>query len=99
VRGGEWQLAGRAVGRLVGGGGAGVPDRRGMAARTTSACRRVGVGGGDVRGCGAAQDEGEPRSGNRAFPVGAAAVSLVITPRSEASCVAHRRSVRACRER
>jgi hypothetical protein len=44
VRGGGWQLAGRAVGRLVVGGGAGVPDRRGVATRTGSARRRVGVG-------------------------------------------------------
>jgi hypothetical protein len=37
-----------------------------MAARTAPARHHVGVGGGGVRRRGAAQAEGEPRSGNRA---------------------------------
>jgi hypothetical protein len=64
VRGGGWQLAGRAVVGLVVGGGARVPDRRDMATRTAPARRHVGVGGGGVCRCGAAQAEGEPWSGN-----------------------------------
>jgi hypothetical protein len=99
VRGGEWQLAGRAVGRLVGGEGAGVPDRWGMEARTTPARRRVGVGRGDVRRRGTAQTEGGPWSGNRVFPLGAVVVSLVIASRCAVTRVACHCSVRACRER
>jgi hypothetical protein len=98
VRGGGWQLAGRAARRFIVDGGAEVPDRRDMAARTTYARRCVDAGGGDVRRRGAAQAEGEPRSRNRAFPVGAAAVSPVIASRCEATRAARRRSVRACRE-
>jgi hypothetical protein len=39
-----------------------------VTARTTPVRRHIGVGGGGVRRCGAAQTEGEPRSGNRALP-------------------------------
>jgi hypothetical protein len=63
-----WQLAGRAVGRLVIGGSAGVPNGRNMAARANLARRRVDVGGGDVRRRSAAQTEGESRPQDRAFP-------------------------------
>jgi hypothetical protein len=68
VRGGRWQFAGVAVGRLIVGGGAGVPNRWSMADRTGPARRCVGVGGGDVRRCGAAQADGVPQSRNRALP-------------------------------
>jgi hypothetical protein len=61
VRSGGWQLADRALGRLVAGGGAGVPGGRDMAARANPARRRVGVGGGDVRRRSAAQTVGEAR--------------------------------------
>jgi hypothetical protein len=60
ARGGDEPLA---VRQLVVGGGAGVPDRRGMAARTGLARRRVG-GGGNVLRRGATQTNGESRSQN-----------------------------------
>jgi hypothetical protein len=68
VRGGGWQLTGGAVGRLVVGGGARVPDGRNVAARANPASRRVGVGEGDVRRRGAAQTDGEARPRDRTFP-------------------------------
>jgi hypothetical protein len=68
VRGGGWQIAGGAVGRLVVGGSPGIPDGRNMAARANPARRRVGVGGGDVRRRGAAQTDGEAWPRDRALP-------------------------------
>jgi hypothetical protein len=68
VRGGGWQLSGGAVGRLVGGGSAGIPDGQNMAARANPARHRVGVGGGDVRRRGAAQTDGEAWPQDRALP-------------------------------
>jgi hypothetical protein len=62
VRSGGWQLAGGALGRLVTGGGAGVPGGRDTAARANPTRCRVGVGGGDVRRRSAAQTDGEARS-------------------------------------
>jgi hypothetical protein len=47
------------MGRLVIGGGAGVPDGRNMAARANPARRHVGVGGGDVCRRSAADTDGE----------------------------------------
>jgi hypothetical protein len=49
------------LGRLVTGGGAGIPGGRDMAAKANPAHRRIGVGGGDVRRRSAAQTDGEAR--------------------------------------
>jgi hypothetical protein len=87
------------VGRLVIGGGAGIPDGRDMAARANPAHHLVGVGGGDVRRRGAAQTDGEAWPRDRALPVGAAAVSPVVASRCEATRAARRRSVLARHER
>jgi hypothetical protein len=59
---------GGAVGRLVVGGAAGIPDGRDMVVRANPARRRVGVGGGDVRHRGSAQPDGEARPRHRALP-------------------------------
>jgi hypothetical protein len=62
VRSGGLQLVGGALGRLVAGGGARIPCGQDMAARVSPACRSVGVGGGNIRRCSAAQTDGEARS-------------------------------------
>jgi hypothetical protein len=98
VRSGGWQLAGRAVGRLVASGSTGVPGGRNMATRANPARRRVGVGGGDVRRRGTAPMGNRGPETERS-PVGAAFVSPVGASRCEATRAACRCSARACRER
>jgi hypothetical protein len=62
-------------------------------------CRRVYVGGGDVRRRSAAQIDGKRGPETERSPAGAAVVSPVITSHCEAMRAACRRSVRACRGR
>jgi hypothetical protein len=70
-----------------------------MVARANPACRRDGVGGGDIRHRSAAQTDGKRGHETEHSPAGAAVVSSVSASRCEATRAACRRFVRACRER